>query len=297
MTAPNGALTTIRHGDYAATVTEVGGGLHSLTHAGRDLVVSFPLDALRPNHRGSVLAPWPNRIADGRYEFDGRTQQLPLSEVPRRNAIHGLSSWLPFSVTAQADDHATLAARVWPQTGYPYCLDVEVSYRLDDAGLHWAITSTNVGHDRAPYGVSVHPYLVAGPGHVDDWTLTVPADHYLDVDPERLLPRAVEPVDARLDFRAPRRIGTTELDHAYTGLTATRLELRHGVTGVAMEWTDDIAWLQVHTADRPEPAANRIGMAIEPMTCPPNAFATGTDLVVLEPGAAHTIDVLLSALV
>ncbi|MHA3702786.1 aldose 1-epimerase family protein [Jatrophihabitans sp. YIM 134969] len=295
--SPNGTVTTITHGRYAATVTEVGGGLHSLTFDGRDLVVSWPLDTVCPNHRGSVLAPWPNRIADGHYSFEGAQQQLPINEVDRHNAIHGLVSWLPFGVVDSGPDHVTVGARIWPQTGYPFLVDVAVHYRLDDDGLRWEITATNHGGSPAPYGASVHPYLVAGPGHVDDWTLLVPAGEVLEVDPDRLLPRGVAPVPAELDFRTARAIGETRIDHAYTGLTGRRVEVRTADgSGVALEIGDPEPWVQIHTADRPEPDRDRIGMAVEPMSCPPDAYNSGTDLVVLEPGASHTLALRIAAL-
>jgi aldose 1-epimerase len=45
--------------------------------------------------------------------------------------------------------------------------------------------------------------------------------------------------------------------------------------------------VQVHTGDLPEaPAAGRIGLAVEPMTCPPGAFNSGTDVITL--GAGET---------
>ena len=297
MTSPNGVQTTITHGAYTATVSEVGGCLHSLTYEGRDLVVSWPLAAIRPNHRGSVLAPWPNRVADGRYPFQGEQQQLAISEVDRHNAIHGLVSWLSFDVQDAGGDHVSVGARIWPQQGYPHLVDVVARYALDDDGLRWEVTATNHGDTPAPYGASVHPYLVAGPGHVDDWTLLVPAEQVLEVDAERLLPTGVAAVPAELDFRTARPIGTTEIDYAYTGLVGQRVEVRTaGGSGVALEIGEPERWVQVHTADRPEPDRNRIGMAIEPMTCPPDAFNSGTDLVVLAPGERHTLSLRISAL-
>lgn len=298
MTSPNGVLSTISHGGYRATVTEVGGGLHSLTYEGRPLVVSWPLTDVRLNHRGSVLAPWPNRVADGRYTFEGRTQQLAITEVDKHNAIHGLASWLSFAVEEQEPDSVTVVGRIWPQQGYAGLLDVRVRCALDGRGLTWDVTTTNVGAAPAPYGASVHPYLVAGPGHVDDWTLLVPAAEVLEVDPERLLPTGVVPVPDALDFRTARLVGATKIDNAYTGLTGRRVELRTADgTGVALDLGDTEHWVQVHTADRPEPDRNRIGMAVEPMTCPSDAFNSGTDLVVLVPGASHTLSLTISALV
>jgi len=56
---------------YAAVITAVGASLRELQFRGRDLVVPFDAGAVRPLYRGAVIAPWPNRIADGRYDFDG----------------------------------------------------------------------------------------------------------------------------------------------------------------------------------------------------------------------------------
>jgi aldose 1-epimerase len=293
----NGAVTALEYGHYAATITQVGGALHSLTHAGRDLVVSWDLDRVRPFYRGCVIAPWPNRIRDGRYRFGGQIHQLPLTEPERLNALHGLTPWLPFDAVETGISDAALQARIWPQAGYPFCLDVVTSYRLDDGGLHWYITATNAGPEPAPYGATLHPYLIAGPGRVDDWTLLVPAASYLRADPERLLPLAVEPLPAELDFTAGRPIGATRIDHAYTGLTDRRVELRTAAgPGVGLAFTGEVDWLQLHTADRPEPELDRLGLAVEPMTCPPDAFTSGTDLVVLAPGESHTTGLRISAL-
>lgn len=295
MSHVNGKLFTVRAGGYVATVSEIGGCLHSLEFDGRPLVVSFERDAVRPNHRGSVLAPWPNRVGDGAYTWEGESLQLALSEPDRGNAIHGLVSWLPFTLLDEGEDYVVVGARIWPQQGYPFVVDVEVTYALSEAGLRWTVRGTNAGDRAAPYGSSVHPYLVAGPGHVDDWTLQVPASRVLDVDPERLLPREVVDVPAPLDFRTARTVADTEIDHAYTGFSTGRVEVRAADgSGVAME--SDAAWFQVHTADRPEPDRNRIGMAVEPMTCPPDAFRTGVDLVTLAPGESHELSLQISGL-
>ncbi len=54
--------------------------------------------------------------------------------------------------------------------------------------------------------------------------------------------------------------------------------------------------MQVHTADRPDPDDDRVGLAVEPMTCPPDALNSGTDLVVLAPGDSHAASWEIEAL-
>ena len=157
-----------------------------------------------------------------------------------------------------------------------------------DGGLHARITAVNTGPTSAPYGCAPHPYLVGGPGRVDDWTLELPAERVLEVDPERLVPSGLTGVaGSPFDFRTPLRIGGRFVDNAYTGLSAgvARLTAADG-SGVELPWDPAVApWVQVHTGDRPEPEADRVGLAVEPMTCPPDAFNSGTDLIVLQPGA------------
>ena len=303
---PSGAQHAIASGPYRAVVTEVGASLRSLTHDGRDLVVGWPAGEPRRLYRGAVLAPWPNRVRDGRHTWAGQELQLPLSEPERLAALHGLVVWLPWRVLAGTGDAITLGARLWPQQGYPFAVDLEVSYRLraegPAAGLEWTVTATGAGSSPAPYGTGVHPYLVAGPGRVDDWTLELDAAQVLDVDPTRLLPDRAAPTTSPvagtdLDLRTARPLAGVEIDHAYTavGARAARLRTADG-SGVEMTWGEGLPWVQVHTADRPDPEDDRVGVALEPMTCPPDAFGTGVDVVTLAPGASHRASWRIAAL-
>ena len=307
MTRPlSGTQYELNHGDYSAAIASVGASLRSLTYRGRDLVVPFDADAVRPAFRGAALAPWPNRIAGGAYTFDGVLQQVALTEPERGNALHGLASWLDFGAIEQTPSRVTLAATIVPQVGYPHRIDLEVVYELRDGGLYSSVTGVNSGSDAAPWGAAPHPYLVAGPGHVDDWTLLLPADEVLEVTDDTLLPVGLASVGeangGAWDFRETRPIGDVFIDHAFTGLARdaageASVEVRSADgSGVAMTWGAACKWVQVHTADRPAPEPTRIGLAVEPMTCPPDAFNSGTDLVVLQPGDSHTAGWTISAL-
>ncbi|MCU1529805.1 MAG: galactose mutarotase [Frondihabitans sp.] len=301
---PTGEQITISHGEYSATIASVGASLRELTFAGRDLVVPFAATRIRPVFRGAILAPWPNRIVDGVYTFDGVEYQLPLTEPSRGHALHGLLAWTRWAVEQAADSSVTLATEVVPSDGYPFPLDVRVTYALDDDGLTTTVAAVNRGVVDAPYGTAPHPYLTAGPGHVDDWTLTLPAADFLDVTEDRLIPTGVGSVESRVefDFRSPRVLGSLFIDHAFTGLARDdegQTEVRvtaPGGTGVRMTWGTELPWVQIHTADRPEEALNRLGLAVEPMTCPPDAFSTGTDVVRLAPGASHTVSWTIATL-
>lgn len=301
----SGTQHILRSGDYTAVIASVGASLRCLRLGERDLVVPFDMDEVRPAFRGATLAPWPNRIVDATYDFDGATHLLAISEPARGHALHGLAAWLDFDAVDKAPDSVTLRATIQAQIGYPFRIRIDVTYALDAEGLHESVTATNLGTAPAPYGTGPHPYLVAGAGLVDDWTLELPAAEVLTVTPDRLSPVAVESVDdhSEFDFRVARAIADAKIDHAFTrvdftgegGHATVRLTASDG-DGVQMTWDEACPWVQVHTADRPDPALNRVGLAVEPMTCPPDAFNSGVDLIVLQPDASHTASWTIAAI-
>jgi aldose 1-epimerase len=289
-----GAEFNIRAGEYTAVITARAGALRELRHRGRDLVVPFPAGGPIPDYRGIVAAPWPNRIADGRYTFDGAEYEVPVNEPDRGCALHGLAFPLDWDLETRNESSVTLSCTAGATPGYPHTVRILVEYRLSGEGLSSRVTAVNVGGTAAPYGVCPHPYLVAGPSPLDEWTLEIPAGEFLEVTPDRLLPKETRSVEGHeFDFRAPRAIGATEIDHAFTDIAfdgggQARVLVRDpGGTGVGMSWDRTCQWLQVHTADKLPTAPNRLGLAVEPMTCPPDAFNSGVDLIRLEPGATH----------
>jgi len=257
----------------------------------RELIDGFAIDQHADGARGQALIPWPNRIRDGRYEWDGEEQQLDLSEVPRGNAIHGLLRWREWRLVDRGPAHVTLGERVFPMPGYPFTLAVEVDYRLGDAGLQCTATATNAGARACPYGAGFHPYLTLG-GRIDEAILALPAARRLILD-GRAIPTASEAVDGGpYDFRVARAIGGLELDDCYGELARdgdgrARVTLASQGGRVALWVGEAYGYLMVYSGDTLAPARRRRGLAVEPMTCAPNAFASGEGLVRLEPGDAH----------
>ena len=300
--AVSGAQYAIAHGSYRATIASIGASLRELSFDGRELVVPFDADELRPNYRGAMLAPWPNRVIDGRYELGGEQFQLPLTEPARGHALHGLASWLDFVATSQSASAVALEATIEPQAGYPWRLRVSVTNTLTDDGLATTVTATNLSETAAPFGTGPHPYLVAGPGRVDNWVFELPAARVLEVTSDRLIPMELVDVEtAGFDWRIPRPVGDTFIDHAFTDLSrgstgVTAVRLRSGDTGVELAWGPECPWVQIHTADLPDPAQSRRGLAVEPMTCPPDAFNSGTDLILIGAGDSTSASWVIRAL-
>ena len=295
MVLPSGEQYEIAAGGYRAIVTESGASLRLLEYDGRPLVLGFPADEQPTSGRGQLLAPWPNRIRDGRYTFDDRDLQLPLSEPARHNASHGLARWASWTLEELTPQSVSLMLRLMAQTGYPWTLDLHVLYDVSAAGLTITFTATNLSRSQAPYALGAHPYLTTGTGPVDAWELTLPCDTQLLVD-DRMIPTGRESVKGTaLDFREGRTIGSTALDTAFTGLTrdsagnaAVVVRDTRNDEGTVLWMDRRHSWIQVFTGDE-LPAHARESLAVEPMTAPPNAFATGEDLVVLSP-AGHAGD-------
>ena len=244
--------------------------------------------------RGQPLLPWPNRIRDGRYSFAGVDYQLPINEVERGNAIHGLVRWNAWQPREHTGERLLMQHRLHPEQGYPFDLDLTIEYSLSEDGLTVTMTAVNLGAGPCPFGAGAHPYLRVGGEVIDSATLQLPAESRLEAD-ERAIPVGRSSVEgSQFDFLAPREIGSTALDTGYA-------DLRRGPDGRAGAvlsapggpsltlWADEsYPYLMVFTGDPLEPARRRRGLAIEPMTCPPNAFQTGEALLVLRPGERFT---------
>jgi aldose 1-epimerase len=287
---PSGEQVAISHGDQRAVVVTVGGGLREYTAGGVEVLDGYAVDAICDGGRGQLLVPWPNRLRAGRYTWRGRDLQVALSEPERSNAIHGLARWMPWSVVERGPAGCSLQLELPAQPGYPFQLLLDVSYRLDAAGLTVTVGATNVGREACPYGAGAHPYITVGTELVDDTLLQVPAERRLVVD-ERQIPVASEVVvGTAFDFRQPRRIGDSVLDVAYGDLERDAGGFARATVaapdGRSVElWVDaNHPYLMVFTGDTLAPERRRRSVAIEPMTCAPNAFQSGDGLRTLEPG-------------
>lgn len=278
---------TIRSGPYEATVHEAGGGLGDLLHDGDVLVRGPAPGAPVSGGRGQVLLPWPNRLRDGRYQHAGTTLQLPLTEPATHNATHGLVRWLAWRPVMIGDDAVVLGTRLIPQPGYPWQLEVRASYTVDADGLSVRLSARNASASAAPFAVGMHPYLDVG-CRVEKTTLTLPGRTRLLVD-DRHLPVGTEAATGDHDFTLGRQVGDLALDDAFTdlereadGSCLVRLE---GERAVELRFDDAWSWVQAYTGDELAEGA-RETLAIEPMTAPPDAFNSGTDLINLDAGAS-----------
>ncbi|MGB3411703.1 MAG: aldose 1-epimerase family protein [Microthrixaceae bacterium] len=287
---PSGQQFEIGYGDQRATIVEVGGGVREYFVGSRAVLNPYEVDQMCDGAHGAPLIPWPNRLADGKYRFDDVNHQVALTEPKKGNAIHGFLLWRSWTLLDHASAEVTVGTTLHPLTGYPFSLEIQITYRLDEAGLTVTTTATNVGTERCPFGAGQHPYLSPGIGKIDDCTVELNAATRVLTDDERQLPVGVESVDGTaFDFREPRQLGTLAIDHAFTDLARDGdgrawLRLKGPDGGTARLWVDEhYRLLQLYTGDTLSPVRRRTGLGSEPMTCPPNAFQSGESLIVLQP--------------
>ncbi len=253
MIPPSGAQHHLAFAEQRATVVEVGGGLRWYAVGDRAVLDGYGEEEICRSARGQVLMPWPNRIDDGTYTFDGVEHRLALTEPEYGNAIHGLVRWASWAAVERDEARVVMQHVLHPQPGYPFTLRLHVEYGLGAAGLTVRTTAENAGDRACPFGAGHHPYIAAPTGRVDDLTL----------DGESI---GAQQFDEALHLEAPWRLHVDDVT----------------------VWADE-AWpyVQLFSGD-PLPDVNRRALAVEPMTCPRNAFRSGEGLIRLEPGETFT---------
>lgn len=292
---PSGEQVELRHGGHHAVIVEVSGGIRAYEFDGRSLLDGYAADEMCTGARGQLLVPWPNRLRDGRYSFGGEAYQVPLSEPEKMNAIHGFLRWEHWHITQRSDDRVVMEHTLHPRAGYPFALQLAVEYTLDGDGLTSTATATNLGNQPCPYGFGAHPYVhVAGESLEGCW-LEAPGRRHLLSD-ERAIPTgAADVAGTQFDFRVPRQVRGAVIDTAFSemdrdaaGRAWVRLWSSARDRGVGIWMDERFPYYMLFTGDTlPEVPRRRQSIGVEPMTCAPNAFASGDGLVTLAPGESH----------
>lgn len=233
--------------------------------------------------QGDVLIPFPGRIGNGRYSFDGLTFQLECNDKEGPNAIHGFVRSLPWQIQQLHPNRVTFEVRLdattYADRGYPFSLRILVTYELNNQGLECRFSVTNVGHKPAPVGVGFHPYFTVGTSIVDEAEAQIPGTGFLEFN-ERLVPTGtIYPVqDTPWDYRRFRPIAQQRFNHCYVNLErdterTAMAALRHIPSNRTITMTMDAAFssVVVYTGDAIADAP-RVALAIEPMTCASDAF-------------------------
>lgn len=293
-TPPTGPQHTITRGEASVTIASVAASLRTFTVGGVDVTTPYPVDSTPPFGDGIVLVPWPNRVDRGVWTLDGKEQQLDLTEPSRDNAIHGLLRYTAYDLVERTETSVTLGATVWPQHGYPFLLETTVRYALVDGpdghALEVTHSITNRSQSKAPVAIGTHPFFTIGDVAPEELVLTLHAATRIEVD-DRLIPTGTTSVEGTAyDLRQGRLLADLDLDHAFADLSPVNgvVATLRAMDGreVRLVQDEQHRWAQIFTT-REFPGTS-LAVAIEPMTAPPNALATGEGLRWVEPGETWT---------
>ncbi|MGW7426246.1 aldose epimerase family protein [Streptomyces sp. NPDC054813] len=276
---------------------EVTGRLTELTDGYRDEKELLSQDGVR----AGLLAPFPNRVADGRYRYADQDHDLLPGDHGDRLIYHGFAREAPFELahaTTAADSARlllhTTSIRPGRYPGYPFALDLTVEYVLSGSELGIEIRATNVGDTTAPYAAGWHPYFTLS-RPIDALTLQIPAHTLIRTD-AALIPLAGENALLSLDdcpdmdFRTPKQLGDAVIDACYADLTHGAVGqidtvLTDPATGEALRVWQHSGYLHVFTGDTLA-RGRRTSIALEPVETMTNAFNRPEHAAVraLEPG-------------
>ena len=281
------------NGLIAAEISRVGAALRYLAIDEVELVEPGKFDSLSPFCEGVIMSPWPNRIDGGKWQYQGRTLELPINLHEQQNANHGLLMDHQYELVAQSDSSVTLGALIHARVGYPFEVYTTVTYALVETGVKITHTAENRSAADAPYALGGHPYFKIAGVETEDLYLRSAAETVLVVD-DRQIPIGTMPTEqSRFDLRSGVRVGDNFLDHDFTdlprdsdGLAHTYLTAPDG-RGFDIWQDEEFKHVVIFTPDfylDELGSEKRYACAIEPQTSGPNSFNSGEDLNWLKQG-------------
>lgn len=285
-------ILTHRHtaGEMRAVIAQVGAALREFRIGNTEIIRGFPEDWPAPSSSGVVMAPWSNRLAGGRWVYEGRVLQNDITLIDQQNSNHGLLVNFPYQAVARSSDFVELEGIIYPRKGYPFLVQTRVRYQLSEDGLTITHSAMNLSAKAAPFGTGSHPYFQLSGANTADLVLTVPAKTVTTVD-QRQIPTGQMPMEqSDFDLRPGRKVGELTLDHNFTdlnrdsaGLAWSSLDAPDG-RGIRVWQDSNFKHVMIFTHKHyPTPDGEVLAVAIEPTTAPPNAFNSGEDLIWLEP--------------
>lgn len=290
----SGKTVSLMSNDYMATIVTMGGAIASVRYHGHDITMPFDPESIPVAHQGKILSPWPNRILDGKYTFDQKDYQLPITDFGTNSASHGLVAWKDWRIFDLRSNALVLETYVSPIYGYPFLIKLNANYELiDGMGLKVSITAVNVGKVDAPYGVGMHPYITCDQTLIDECSLTMPFKKCFTLTERKVPDQEVDVAEMDFDFTKKRKLNTIEMDHCFISADKSRMNT------VTLE-NDDIEvyckssapFVQLFTPAK----LGRKCLAVEPMSCPANAFNNKIGLITLKPQQYYTLDYVIGAL-
>jgi aldose 1-epimerase len=238
-----------------------------------------------PDTSSYILAPYSNRIREGRFVFAGKTYQL-RPNWPDGQTLHGEVHGQPWSALRINEHtlHCAFDASSLHDLNFPFPFRVEVAYRLQGDSLETSTTLVNVGTEPMPAGFGHHPYFMRHLGNSREALLCFGADRIYLTDASCLPTRPAEAIPPEFDFSQPRPVGATTLDHVFAGWNG-KLSLDWPGSDWRMELSADPIFSHLVVFTAPDGS-----VALEPVTHATDGFNLlsqgweNTGVRVLEPG-------------
>lgn len=267
----------------AALSPAVGGSLLRLSCDGVDLLRPAPDGATDPLAMASFqLVPYANRIAHGRFAFDGQSHQLPRNFGDHPHSIHGLGWQTGWTATQTGETRLSLVHDHDGKSAWPFPYRARQQVALTPSQLSMSLSIANVGDTMMPAGLGFHPYFLADAGT----TIRFDARSLWLSTPD-MLPDRQAPADALGDWSRPAPVrGSSLIDNAYGGWDGTATVQRGDGLRLTLTATG-AAFLHVY---RPPDSAD---FCLEPVSHMPDAInRAGMDR--LAPGETATLSMTIA---
>lgn len=259
---------------------QIGGAVASFSVGGREV--------LRPAAPGAddalmtacfPLAPFCNRIPNGRFTFDGREIVLPPNLAGHPHPLHGQGWRSPWAVERASDGEALLSYEHAPDA-WPWAYRAEQRFVLSETGFRAELTVINTGDTAMPAGLGFHPYFPRRPGE----TLTAANDGVWLIDTD-VLPTVHHPGPWEADWAAGAPVeGHGLIDHCYTGWDQRAVLSAPGQPDTVITASAACRWLHVYVPPGED------YLCVEPCASRPDPFGEGeTGIVTLKPGERRSI--------
>jgi len=293
-------LINTQSGEYLSVIPAYGGNINELVlYKNKELhaLIAGDLNAeqLSGKHenayRGAKLSPFPNRIKEGSYVFNGTRYALPKND--NIHALHGLVWDVPFEVkekTTTAHLARLVLSNHYKKTnkGFPFDYTIEIEYLLEEGEFSCRTILTNNSSMAIPVGDGWHPYFSTG-SSINHLKLKLPSAKKIETN-DSLIPTGRYIRDNT--FESGALINDTLLDDCFEIEPIERIvetlliDERKQLTLVLWQKVSTNGYNFVHVYTPP----NRQSIAIEPTSCAPDAFNNKNGLMVLDP--LESVDLL-----
>jgi len=290
---------------YFDIIPEMGGMIHDIGLKINNRIISI-IDGyvssddidnnLEASFKGSLLFPFPNRIKGGHYTFAESEYQLPINFVHENNSIHGLVyskkiEYLSFKTETNKASIKLQYNYSGMEAYYPFSYKLNIRYSLYASSK--TVVSThiiNTGNSKIPVALGWHPYFKTG-SNLSEVELKLNSSFKFLTD-SNFIPTGKKQVYKA--FNKLSRIGNTHFDSCFELNASKKVELIDERKKIRLSigfipGLHSFNYIQLYTPP------NRKSIAIEPMTCIPNAFNNKTGLVVLSPKASKEYSFYITA--